>query len=150
MLLRATSSPLRACFVKEVPLIEVRLAFSLLPAYPSHACPALNYRLSSPEGRACDYITFSLSHLPPPRWLPQRRASIKDVELNRTPIICNPHNIYYVLHNVEQFLWEMAEVRKGHLKQHLDFSDPPPKPYRTAMYYLKLGTPEEFVALWKG
>lgn len=37
-------SQLRASIVKDVSVVEVRLPFLLLLAYPSHACPASNWR----------------------------------------------------------------------------------------------------------
>lgn len=51
MILRAISSlQLCAFFIKELPMIKVRLTLFLLLAYSSCACPALNDRFSSPEG----------------------------------------------------------------------------------------------------
>lgn len=66
MVLRAISTLPGAFFIKGVSVMEVRLTFFFLLASPSCACPALNYRLSSPEGRTCNQIIFgclSLSHL---------------------------------------------------------------------------------------
>lgn len=64
MILRAVSSLWSAFFTKELPVIGARLSSFLLLAYPSSACPALNYRLSYPQGRAFDKLPLHLFPFP--------------------------------------------------------------------------------------
>lgn len=142
---RAISALPRAFFIKGVPVMEVSFTFFSLLASPSCACPALNYRLSSPEGGACNSVIFgclSLSHLslsclaPPGPFHWELLDWTKHWLCPMPVILCFTQSGIIPLGNGTNPKW--------HLQQGVDASDLPLEPGQTHAYYPESRASPEF------